>query len=158
VSDLPNVAVLIGSRNDRKLVRGSGMYDVFEAVGLKVPLHVLSCHRNPVELERFCAEAGVDVYVAAAGLAAALPGVIAANTKMQKVVIGVPLDDYGVDTCIRLPAGVPVLTPGIGKAGLRNAAIAACQIVATHSSDVAAQLAGYLADSARAPQFNVALD
>jgi phosphoribosylaminoimidazole carboxylase PurE protein len=152
------IAVLIGSPNDRGLVRASGMYDVFGALGLEVPLHVVSCHRNPRDLDAFCRESNVDVYIAAAGLAAALPGAISAATLMNKIVIGVPLDDYGIDTCIRLPGGVPVLTAGVGKAGLRNAALAASQIAATHSADLRAKLADYLQAMTRPPEFNASLD
>jgi phosphoribosylaminoimidazole carboxylase PurE protein len=152
------VAVLVGSASDLELVKQAKMLDVFDAVGLKVPVHVVSCHRNPVELEQFCRDVPVDVYVAAAGLAAALPGAITAATRMRRVVIGVPLDEYGIDTCIRLPPGVPVLTAGVGLAGLRNAAIAACQIAAVTDPDVAAALGRYLDDNAKPPQFDVSLD
>jgi phosphoribosylamine--glycine ligase len=117
------------------------MQDVLEAVGVTVPVHVISCHRNPAELDRFCREVPVDVCIAA-GLAAGLPGVIAAATSMRRVIIGVPLDDYGVDSVIRLPAGVPVLTAGVGQAGLRNAAIAAWQAAALADPKIADSLSG----------------
>jgi phosphoribosylaminoimidazole carboxylase PurE protein len=149
------VAVLVGSASDIGLIKESKMLAVFEAAGLDVPVHVVSCHRNPIELEQYCREVPVDVYVAAAGLAAALPGAIAAATKMRRVVIGVPLDEYGIDTCIRLPPGVPVLTPGVGPAGLRNAAIAACQIAALGDPAVAERLGRYLDGQAKPPQFDV---
>ena len=152
------VVVLIGSASDRRSVRESKMLDVFEAAGLTVPVHIISCHRNATELERFCRETTADVLIGAAGLAAALPGAVAAATKMRKAVIGVPLDDCGVDTCIRLPAGVPVLTAGVGKAGLFNAALAACQIVALSDAGVRDRLETYLTGAARAPQFDVSLE
>ncbi|MEJ7585272.1 MAG: AIR carboxylase family protein [Acidimicrobiales bacterium] len=155
---MSEVVVLIGSATDRSLVRDSKMHDVFEAAGLLVPVHVISCHRNATELERFCRETSADVIIAAAGLAAALPGAVAAATKMRKVVIGVPLDDFGVDTCIRLPGGVPVLTAGVGKAGLFNAAIAACQIVSLGDAEVRDRLDTYLTRAVRAPQFDVSLE
>ena len=155
---MPEVVVLIGSATDQRLVRESKMLEVFEAAGLLVPVHVISCHRNATELERFCRETTADVLIAAAGLAAALPGAVVAATKMRKAVIGVPLDDFGVDTCIRLPAGVPVLTAGVGKAGLFNAALAACQIVALTDAGLRERLATYLTGTARAPQFDVALE
>ena len=150
------VVVLVGSPNDVKIIKESGMMEVFESVGLAVSLHVLSCHRNPDELAQFCRKAeDVNVFIAAAGLAAALPGALAAATKMSKVIIGVPLDDYGVDTCIRMPPGVTVLTAGVGKSGLLNAAIAASQIVAIANKQVAEALAGYITSKTRKPQFNV---
>lgn len=154
---VPSIAVLIGSASDKQLVKDSGMYDVFAAVGLDVPLHVVSAHRNAAELDRFCREDKVDIYIAAAGLAAALPGAIAANTDFRKVVIGVPLDQYGIDTCIRLPPGVACLTPGVGKIGLKNAAISAAQIAALQSDEIAAGLDRYLASSARPSEFDATL-
>ena len=156
---MSEIAVLVGSPNDRKIVKESKMMDLFESVELKVPLHILSCHRNPKELDTFCHEAqDIDIFIAAAGLAAALPGALAAATKMSKVIIGVPLDDYGVDTCIRMPPGVSVLTAGVGKAGLLNAAIAACQIVAIKNEQVARSLAAYIDSKTKKPQFNVSLE
>jgi len=154
---MSHVVVLIGSDTDRGAVKGSKMLDVFEAAGMRVPVHVISCHRNATELQQFCSESTADVFIAAAGRAAALPGAVAAATRMRKVVIGVPLDDFGVDTCIRLPAGVPVLTTGVGEAGLYNAAIAACQIVALGDASVRDRLDRYLVGAERAPQFDVSL-
>lgn len=151
------IATVIGSDSDVRLVRESGMHEVFDAVGVSVPVHVISCHRNPTELDRFCRDVPVDIYIAAAGLAAGLPGAITAATSMRRVVIGVPLDDYGIDSVIRLPGGVPVLTAGVGKAGLRNAAIAACQIAALTDPEIAEGLADYLGRVARRPRFDVRL-
>ena len=156
---MSEIVVLVGSPNDLKIVKESKMMDVFESVGLKVPLHILSCHRNPKELDAFCQEVDdIRVFIAAAGLAAALPGALAAATNMAKVIIGVPLDDYGVDTCIRMPPGVSVLTAGVGKAGLLNAAIAACQIVAIENEPVARALATYISSRTKKPQFNVSIE
>lgn len=156
---MPQVVVMAGSPNDRKVIKESKMMEVFESVGLNVPVHILSCHRNPQELDTFCREAtDIQVFIAAAGLAAALPGALAATTKMAKVVIGVPLDDYGVDTCIRMPPGVSVLTAGVGKTGLFNAAIAACQIVAIGNKGIARSLAAYIDAKTKKPQFDVSLD
>jgi phosphoribosylaminoimidazole carboxylase PurE protein len=151
-----SVALLLGSRSDMTAVRESEMMDVFDRVGVEVALHVISAHRNAEALQRFCDDSrGVDVFIAAAALATALPGAIAGATNMRRVVIGVPLDDYGVDSCLRMPPGVPVLTGGVGKAGLKNAAIAACQILAIRDSDIAAKLQEYLAERTRKPEFNV---
>lgn len=152
---MSEVVIVIGSANDRDMVKESRMLELFDAVGMRVPVHAISCHRNSAELERFCRESNADVFIAAAGLAAALPGAIAASTEMRKVVIGVPLENVGVDTCIRLPAGVPVLTAGVGKAGLFNAAIAACQIVALTNAGVRDRLDRYLTQIARQPQFDI---
>ena len=156
---MSEIAVLVGSPNDRKIVKESKMMDAFDAVGLTVPLHILSCHRNPKELDAFCQEPhDIGVFIAAAGLAAALPGALAAATSMSRVIIGVPLDDYGVDTCIRMPPGVSVLTAGVGKTGLLNAAISACQIVAIENEQVARSLAAYISSKTKKPQYNVSLE
>jgi 5-(carboxyamino)imidazole ribonucleotide mutase len=88
-------------------------------------------------------------------------GVVAATGSFRSswpsAVIGVPLDDYGIDSVIRLPGGVPVLTAGVGKAGLRNAAIAACQVAALTDPKIAERLAHHLDQVARAAQFDVSL-
>ena len=96
--------------------------------------------------------------IAGAALATALPGAIAGASGMKSVVIGVPLDEHGIDSCLWMPPGVPVLTAGVGKAGLQNAAIAACQILSIGDSGVAGRLEKYLEETARKPQFNVSLD
>ena len=156
---MSTVAVLIGSLSDRKLVKDTEMMDVFDSVGVLADLHVISAHRNAEDLQRFCADAvDVSVYITAAALATALPGAVAGATGMRAVVIGVPLDDYGIESCIRMPGGVPVLTAGVGKAGLKNAAIAACQILAIGDRGVAARLQQYLVEKTRKPHFNVSLD
>jgi len=153
------VLVLIGSLSDRKVLKDSRMTEVLAAAEVDFAIHVVSAHRNAEDLHRLCrTETDAMVYITAAALATALPGAVAGATSMRKVVIGVPLDDYGVDSCLRMPPGVPVLTAGVGPAGLRNAAIAACQMLATSDSGVAARLDRYLADNARPPQFDISLD
>jgi len=153
------VVLLIGSMSDREIVKDSKMIDVFDGVGVDLDIHVMSAHRNAEDLRSFCqAQTEVSVFIAAAALATALPGAIAAATGMRQVVIGVPLDDYGVDSCLRMPPGVPVLTAGVGKAGLHNAAVAACQILATGDPRVAVRLDNYLADHARPIHLNISLD
>jgi phosphoribosylaminoimidazole carboxylase PurE protein len=153
------VLVLIGSLSDRKVLKDSRMTEVLTAVGVDFAVHAVSAHRNAEDLHRLCrTETDATIYIAAAALATALPGAVAGATGMRKVVIGVPLDDYGVDSCLRMPPGVPVLTAGVGTAGLRNAAIAACQILAAGDSKLADGLDRYLVDNARAPQFDISLD
>lgn len=155
---MTRVAIVLGSSSDRTLVRDADMFGVFDAVALDVPVHVLSAHRNAAEVERYCREVEIDVYIGSAGLAAALPGALAAAAMFRRVVIGVPLDQYGIDSCIRLPPGVPVLTAGVGVIGLRNAAIAAAQIAAVHDPTVAKKLAAFLEATTRKPQYDVSLD
>jgi 5-(carboxyamino)imidazole ribonucleotide mutase len=116
---------------------------------LQVPFEVnaLSAHRTPQAVEQFARNAqprGVKVIIAAAGMAAALPGVIAAQTTLP--VIGVPIKGMldGLDallSIVQMPPGIPVATVGVN--GAQNAAILACQIIATGDSALAARLADY---------------
>lgn len=156
---MTRVALMLGSLSDKGLVRESGMLEVFEHVGLDYEAHVVSAHRNAEQLRNFCAKhPEIQIFIAAAALATALPGAIAGTTEMRKVVIGVPLDDYGIDSCVRMPPGVPVLTAGVGKAGLYNAAIAACQILAVADQSVALRLEDFLSSRTRSPQFDISFD
>ena len=116
---------------------------------LQVPFEVnaLSAHRTPSEVEDFAEDAqprGIKVIIAAAGMAAALPGVIAANTTLP--VIGVPIKGMldGLDamlSIIQMPPGIPVATVGVNAA--RNAAILAVQMLALSDEDIADRLWDY---------------
>lgn len=145
------VAVILGSESDAEVVRDSKMLEVLKEVGIPYQVSIISSHRNPQELAKYCAEAvqgGIKVFIAVAGMAAALPGVIASYIlsetpdSCERVVIGVPLiSDIpgGLDallSMVRLPSGIPVAVSGIGKAGLHNAAILACQILAQGDSEI----------------------
>ena len=117
---------------------------------MQVPfeMNALSAHRTPAEVEKFAKEAagrGIKVIIAAAGMAAALPGVIAANTTLP--VIGVPVKGSvldGVDalySIIQMPPGIPVATVAIN--GAMNAAILAVQMLALSDSSLAETFAAY---------------
>lgn len=117
---------------------------------MQVPfeMNALSAHRTPAEVEKFAKEAagrGLKVIIAAAGMAAALPGVIAANTTLP--VIGVPVKGSvldGVDalySIIQMPPGIPVATVAIN--GAMNAAILAVQILSLSDEELAAKFAAY---------------
>ena len=116
---------------------------------MQVPFEVnaLSAHRTPDAVERFAREAkgrGVRVIIAGAGMAAALPGVIAASTTLP--VIGVPIKGMldGLDamlSIIQMPPGIPVATVGVN--GAQNAAILAVEMLALADDDLAARLAAY---------------
>jgi len=118
---------------------------------LEVPFEVnaLSAHRTPEAVEQFAATArdrGIQVIIAAAGMAAALPGVIAANTTLP--VIGVPIKGMldGLDallSIVQMPPGIPVATVGVN--GAMNAAILACQMMALSDTDLATRLAAHKA-------------
>ncbi len=110
-------------------------------------MNALSAHRTPQEVETFAREAqgrGIKVIIAAAGMAAALPGVIAANTTLP--VIGVPVKGMldGLDamlSIIQMPPGIPVATVGVN--GALNAAILAAEMLALGDTEIAAKVANY---------------
>ena len=111
---------------------------------------MLSAHRSPKELAVFVEDAskkGTEVFIAAAGGAAALAGVVAAHS--VKPVIGIPIETkslYGLDSLlstVQMPAGVPVASMSIGKAGARNAGFFALQILALHDKKINDKLRGY---------------
>jgi len=139
------VAVLMGSASDETVMQECiKALDFFAIPNEK---HVLSAHRNPDEVDRFSREAesrGFAVIIAAAGMAAALPGVVASRSVLP--VIGVPLEGSalsGVDalfSIVQMPAGIPVATVAIGKAGARNAGILAAEILALADGDVRKKL------------------
>lgn len=125
----------MGSESDRKVVETS--VDFYKFFGIPVDIYVMSAHRTPDKVHQFASTArdnGYGVIVACAGMAAHLPGVVAAFTTLP--VIGVPLsgsDLQGVDALyaiVQMPAGVPVATMAIGKAGAKNAAVFAAQMLA----------------------------
>lgn len=121
--------------------------DYFKYFNLKYEVHVKSAHRNPAEVAAFCenaAEEGYQLIIAAAGMAAHLAGAAAAHTSLP--ILGVPLPGGvmdGVDallSTVQMPAGVPVATFAVGKAGMRNAAVFAAQILALHDDQVKERL------------------
>jgi phosphoribosylaminoimidazole carboxylase PurE protein len=152
------VQIVLGSASDLEAVQGSGIVETLAAVGARASVSVCSAHRNIEELGRFVERtlaAGTRVYVGVAGLAAALPGALAGLTGMAVPVIGVPMDEHGIDSCVHMPPGVPVLTAGVGKVGLKNAAIAAAQVLAVGDPQIASRLKDHLVRTAKAPQFDV---
>jgi 5-(carboxyamino)imidazole ribonucleotide mutase len=133
------VEVVIGSKSDKKVLEESGLADLLKAVEVSFRFSVISCHRHPENLRVFCQQAlseGEPIFIAGAGMAAALPGAIVAETKGQCLVIGVALDSgflSGLDALLsqtRTPAGTPVVFAGIGKVGFYNAGLIACRVLA----------------------------
>jgi len=129
------VAIILGSDSDWPVMEAC--YKTLGEFGVPVEVRVLSAHRTPDQLAAYVKEAPareVGVFIAAAGMAAALPGVVAAWTSLP--VIGVPLVSgtlQGVDSLLsiaQMPPGVPVAAVAIGEAGARNAALLAVQILA----------------------------
>jgi phosphoribosylaminoimidazole carboxylase PurE protein len=140
------VGIVVGSASD--LPYAEEALTVLGQLSIGAELRVLSAHRTPAALEEYIAAAetgGVRVFIGMAGHAAALPGVIAARTRLP--VIGVPLptsDLQGQDALlaiVQMPPGIPVATMAIGKPGARNAAWYAAAILALSDDAVAAALA-----------------
>jgi len=155
---MPQVHVVLGSASDLEAVEAAGVVATLTAVGVTSVVSVCSAHRNIEELGRFVGGAvaeGGRVFIGVAGLAAALPGALAGLTNMTVPVLGVPMDEHGIDSCVYMPPGVPVLTAGVGKVGLKNAALAAAQILAVADPAIAAKLRTHLARTAKVPQFDV---
>ena len=142
----PKVSIIMGSTSDMPVMeKAAKLLDEFE---IPFELLALSAHRTPAEVEEFAKTAkqrGVKVIIAGAGMAAALPGVIAANTTVP--VIGVPIKGSvldGVDalySILQMPPGIPVATVAIN--GAMNAAILAVQMMATGDEALAEKLATY---------------
>lgn len=128
------VGVVIGSKSDGPLIQE--MLEILEKLNIKYEVKVLSAHRNPEAVREYglrARERGIEVIIAVAGLAAHLPGSLAAWTTIP--VIGVPLavgELRGIDSLlsiVQMPSGVPVAAVGIGSSGLRNAAFLAARIL-----------------------------
>lgn len=135
----------MGSTSDLPVMQKS--IDIFEQMEVPYEVHALSAHRTPSEVEGFARNAasrGIQVIIAAAGMAAHLPGVIAAMTTLP--VIGVPIKASleGMDALlaiVQMPPGVPVATVGINAS--MNAALLAVQIMATSDQELADKLIAY---------------
>lgn len=151
----PKVLVMVGSESDRESIRGC--LDYLEKFGIPYEFIVSSAHRSPTRTGQLASEArsrGFQVIICGAGMAAHLPGAVAARTTLP--VIGVPLPGShlsGVDSLhsiVQMPAGVPVATMAIGPAGAKNAAIFATQILGLSDKETAAKLDEFKEELARA--------
>ena len=146
------VAVLMGSANDKEKVAPAE--EILSRFGVGVDVHVMSAHRTPDDVAAFARSArdeGYGVVICAAGMAAALPGAVAAHTTLP--VIGLPLSGSalnGVDAlyaAVQMPPGVPVACVAID--GAKNAGILAAQILALADADVARKLEEFKAGGSR---------
>jgi phosphoribosylaminoimidazole carboxylase PurE protein len=158
---MSDVVIVLGSASDAKFLKDAAITTPLEAVNVSYAIAVVSAHRNSAQLHAYAQEqikAGAKVFIGVAGMAAALPGALAGGTGMTKPVIGVPLDEHGIDSCLYMPPGVPVLLTGVGKVGLKNAALAALQILATGDPKVATALGEYVAQTNKSPQYGLNLD
>ena len=140
------VSILMGSDSDLDVMREAAKR--LESFGIAYEIRIMSAHRTPDKAANYASSArqrGLEVIICGAGAAAHLAGAIAANTTLP--VIGVPIDSSslkGLDALlatVQMPAGIPVGTMAIGKAGAANAGIFAAQILAAKDAGVAAKLA-----------------
>ena len=141
----PKVSIIMGSTSDLPVMeKAAALLDKFE---IPFEINALSAHRTPREVEQFASQArenGIEVIIAAAGMAAHLPGVIASMTTVP--VIGVPVNASldGMDALlaiVQMPPGIPVATVGIN--GALNAGILAVQILAVGDKDLQIRLIQY---------------
>ena len=146
----PTVGIIMGSKSDWDVMKNS--CDIFKLFKIKFDVRVISAHRTPKRLERFISEAekkDYEVIIAAAGGAAHLAGVTAALTTIP--VLGVPMPSVtnGVDSLystVQMPAGVPVATLAIGKAGAKNSALFAIAILSLKYPKISQKLKKYRSD------------
>ena len=140
------VGIVMGSDSDMPIMEKAGA--VLDRFGVPFEIEVMSAHRKPARVSDYATSAeerGLKVIIAGAGLAAHLPGVVAAHTPLP--VIGVPLYQEGLAgadalySCVQMPPGVPVATVAIG--GAKNAAVLATQIVAAGDDRLREKLRAY---------------
>jgi len=143
------VAIVMGSDSDMKVMKSC--IEQLGDFGIEPVVRIISAHRTPevaAEFARNAAGNGIKVIIAAAGMAAHLAGAMAAKVTLP--VIGVPLDSGGglggmdaLLSTVQMPPGVPVATVAIGKAGAKNAAILAVQILALSDAGLSNKLADF---------------
>jgi len=145
---MSKVSIILGSQSDLEIAREA--INLLKEFRVGFEVKVLSAHRTPKELAEYverAAKKGTKVFVAAAGGAAALAGVIASHTALP--VIGIPIETKslkGLDSLlstVQMPAGVPVACMAIGKAGARNAAILALEILSISDKKAQSRLHAY---------------
>lgn len=143
--DTPLVGIIMGSTSDWETMRGSA--DVLAELGVAHETRVVSAHRTPDRLYDYAkgaADRGLKVVIAGAGGAAHLPGMAAAMTHLP--VLGVPVQSKALSgqdsllSIVQMPAGIPVGTLAIGKAGATNAGLLAAAILATHDAALSQRL------------------
>ncbi|MBC8337936.1 MAG: 5-(carboxyamino)imidazole ribonucleotide mutase [Rhodospirillales bacterium] len=147
----PLVGILMGSKSDWEVMKN--VTETLDALGIPSEAKALSAHRNPdqvIEYAETARDRGLKVIIAGAGMAAALPGVVAAKTSLP--VLGVPMETRvmgGMDSLLsmaQMPGGIPVGTLAIGKAGAKNAALLAAAILALSDETIAKTLDDFRQD------------
>lgn len=151
----PLVAIIMGSRSDWETMRNAAQ--TLDTLGVPYEVQIISAHRTPDLLFHYAASAegrGLEVIIAGAGGAAHLPGMTAAKTTLP--VLGVPVESKalkGLDSLlsiVQMPAGIPVATLAIGRAGAVNAALLATSILGIKYPEYRAATAQYRADQTQA--------
>jgi len=146
MADKPLIGIIMGSDSDLPTMQKA--FDVCKEFGVPYEVKILSAHRTPeqhAEYSKTAVERGLKVIIAAAGMAAHLPGVTAGSTILP--VIGVPMKSKALDgidallAIVQMPPGVPVATVAID--GAKNAALLAVQIIATGDTDLQSKLKDY---------------
>jgi phosphoribosylaminoimidazole carboxylase PurE protein len=152
-STRPRVGIVGGSRSDLPLLEKARV--LLEELGIANELRVMSAHRTPDFVDDWAASAadrGIEVVIAGAGMAAALPGAIAARTILPVIGVPIPTPNLGgldaLLSMVQMPRGVPVATVAIGSA--ENAAILAAEILALGDPDIRARLAAHREANTRA--------
>lgn len=139
------VSIIMGSKSDYDIMKNCA--DTFEKFDVKFEMIISSAHRSPQRTKDYVASAeekGAVAFIAAAGMAAHLAGALAATT--TKPIIGVPMKGGAMDgmdamlSTVQMPAGMPVATVALGKAGAVNAAYLAMQILAISDKELAVKL------------------
>jgi 5-(carboxyamino)imidazole ribonucleotide mutase len=150
----PFVAILMGSDSDLPIMEAS--FDILKKFDIPFEVKVTSAHRTPTATHRYVTDAdarGCAAFICAAGMAAHLAGAVSATT--LKPVIGVPINGSldGLDSLlstVQMPGGIPVATVAIGKAGAKNAAYLAAQIIGVGDADMHKKLKDERAANAEA--------
>ncbi|PZM10297.1 5-(carboxyamino)imidazole ribonucleotide mutase [Rhizobium tubonense] len=155
MTERPPVAIIMGSQSDWETMKNAA--DTLEALEISYDARIISAHRTPDRLVAFAKSArdeGFKVIIAGAGGAAHLPGMAAAMTPLP--VFGVPVQSKALSgqdsllSIVQMPAGIPVGTLAIGKAGAINAALLAAAVLALYDEDIAERLDNWRAGQSAA--------
>jgi len=137
---MPKVLVIIGSKSDQEYA--DKCHSQLQALGIEAVIEISSAHRHPERTAQLAGEAeknGFEVVIAMAGLAAALPGAVAAHTNLPVIGVPIPAALGGLDSLLaiaQMPPGIPVATVAIGSPGAKNAAVLAARILALKYTEV----------------------
>ncbi len=155
MAEIAEIGIIMGSQSDWATMKNAA--DTLGTLDIPYETRIVSAHRTPdrlAEYARSAAERGLKVIIAGAGGAAHLPGMCAAWTQLP--VLGVPVESHalsGMDSLlsiVQMPAGIPVGTLAIGRAGAINAALLAASILSLTDKPLAARLAAYRANQTEA--------